>query len=257
MSILRIYKKGPVGCLLVHGFTGSPKEIVELAEYLVRHNITVSSPTLPGHGTHSADLFNYTWRDWYNCVKDAYDELASQCEEIFVVGLSMGGTLALHLAAHNSVDGIVSMAAALDLPRRKKYMVRILKVIIKFHKKRGREDVRDKSAKSRLDSYQRYPLYAANQVFQLIDHVRNDLPEIIAPILILHSKYDNTVPFSNSELIFNSVSSKDKRKVDLEQSYHVITVDFDKEKVEDEVFDFIQSHSNFLKVKKRGVKSNP
>ena len=223
--------------------------LLELWDYLARQNITVSMPTLPGHGTYSADLLNYTWRDWVDCVKVAYDALAAQCEETFVGGLSMGGTLALHLAAHNTVNGVISMSAAMDLPSWKKVTVRFLKGLKKFRNKRGGEDVRDQTAKEQLASYQRYPLYAADQLFQLIDHVRNDLPEIQAPLLVLHSKQDNTVPFSNSDLIFNSVSSKDKRKVDLEASYHIITVDFEKEKVKEEAFKFIQSHSKILKIK--------
>ncbi|MFQ5825343.1 MAG: alpha/beta hydrolase, partial [bacterium] len=250
--------KGAVGCLLVHGFTGSPNELLELAEYLSQKNITVSIPLLPGHGTYSADLFNYTWRDWFECVKVAYQDLLGKCEEVYVGGLSMGGTLALHLAAHYSVNGLISMSTAIELPTWKKVMIRNLNGIIKFHKKRGGEDVRDESAKSQLASYQRYPLKAADQLFLLLDHVQNDLPEISAPILILHSKFDNTIPFSNSELIYNSVGSLDKRKVDLEQSYHIITVDFEKEKVKEEVFNFIKSHSKILKakLKKTTAKSN-
>lgn len=249
MSSSQFYKKGPVGCLLIHGFTGSPNEHLELGEYLSNKNLTVSIPLLPGHGTYSADLFNYTWRDWFECVKAAYQDLLGRCKEVYVGGLSMGGTLALHLSAHYFVNGLISMAAAIELPVWKKILVKNLKGIIKFRKKRGGEDVRDVSAKLKLASYQRYPFYAAEQVFHLMDHVRNDLPEISAPILIIHSRFDNTVPFSNSELIFNSVASQDKRKVDLEQSYHVITVDFEKDKVKKEVFNFIQSHSKNLKAK--------
>ncbi|MFQ6112987.1 MAG: alpha/beta hydrolase [bacterium] len=251
MSSSHLFKKGPVGCLLIHGFTGSPNELFELGEYLAKKNLTVSIPLLPGHGTYSADLLNYTWRGWFEGVKASYRELSNMCDQVFVAGLSMGGTLALHLAAHYPVNGVISMAAAIKLPTWKKVLVKNLNSIFKFRKKRGGEDVRDESGKSQLASYQRYPLKAADQVFQLLDHVRNDLPEITAPILILHSKYDNTVPFSNSNLIYHVVGSSDKRKVDLEQSYHVITVDFDKEKVKEKVFNFIKSHSKTLKTKSK------
>jgi carboxylesterase len=251
MSTSHLFKKGPVGCLLVHGFTGSPNELLELGEYLSKNNITVSLPLLPGHGTYSADLLNYTWRDWFECVKGSYHELIGMCEEVYVAGLSMGGTLALHLAAHYSVRGVISMSAAIKLPTWKKVLAKNLSGIIKFRKKRGGEDVRDESAKSQLASYQRYPLKAVDQLFQLLDHVREDLPEISAPILVLHSKYDNTVPFSNSDLIYHSVGSPDKRKVELEKSYHVITVDFDKQKLKGEVFDFIKSHSTILETKSK------
>ncbi|MFQ5865927.1 MAG: alpha/beta hydrolase [bacterium] len=251
MPSSHLFKKGPVGCLLIHGFTGSPNELFELGEYLSKENLTVSIPMLPGHGTYSADLLNYTWRDWFERVKASYHELSDMCEEVYVAGLSMGGTLALHLAAHYPVHGVISMAAVIKLPTWKKIFAKNLDGLIKFRRKRGGEDVRDESAKSQLESYQRYPLKSVEQLFQLLDHVRNDLPEISAPILILHSKYDHTVPFSNSELIYHLVGSFDKRKVDLEQSYHVITVDFDKEKLKEEAFNFINSHSKILKTKSK------
>ncbi|MFQ5771366.1 MAG: alpha/beta hydrolase, partial [bacterium] len=184
MAINHFYENGPVGCLLVHGFTGSPNELVELGEFLACKKLTVSIPTLPGHGTHAGDLFNYTWQDWFDCVKAAHLELQNTCEEVFVCGLSMGGTLALHLAAHKPVQGVISLAAAVDFPHWQKLAARSLKGIIKFRHKKGGEDVREQAAKAKLGSYQRYPLYAVDQLFQLIDHVRADLSELTRPILI-------------------------------------------------------------------------
>ncbi len=241
------YKNGPVACLMLHGFTGSPNELLELGEFLASKNLTVSIPTLPGHGTHSGDMFNYTWKDWFSCVKAEYRVLQESCEEVFVCGLSMGGTLALHLAAHKSVQGVISLAAAVEFPAWKKLGVKYFKSVIKYQHKRSGEDVREQSAKSYLGSYQRFPLYAVDQLFQLVEHVRGDLSEISQPALIMHSKKDHSVKFANSEIVFNSISSKDKRKVDLLNSYHVITVDVEKEQVKDEVIKFIESHSKLLK----------
>lgn len=249
MSTNNFYKKGPVGCLLVHGFTGSPNEWMEMGEFLKKQNFTVSIPTLPGHVTHSADLFNYTWRDWFNCVKDAYEEISKTCQEVFVCGLSMGGTLALHLAAHKPVHAVISLSTPASFPRWKKAIVKILKGVKKFRYKSGGEDVRDRSAKPKLGSYQRYPYYAAGQLFQLVDHVREDLPEIAQPVLIVHSRNDHTISFRNSAIIFAELGSNEKWKVDLERSYHVITVDVEKERVRQEILNFIKEQSKILHVK--------
>lgn len=245
-SRLILRERGPVGCLLVHGFTGTPDELLELAEFLADQGITVALPTLPGHGTYSADLFKFTWRDWFACVKTAHDELEQRCDEVFVAGLSMGGALALHLAAHRPVPGVIALAAAVRLPSWKKMAVGLLKDVWKYRRKRNGEDVRNVSAKEKLRSYDRFPLKAAHELFRLLEHVRDDLPEITAPILIMHAKEDHTVPFENAQEIYDRVSSTDKRKVDLEQSYHVITVDYDKEQVKQDVSGFIQSHSQAL-----------
>lgn len=242
--------------MLLHGFTGNPNAFTELAESLAKKDIAVSIPMLPGHGTYSADLFNYGWRDWFNCAKSAYFELKSACEEIFICGLSMGGTLALHLAAHYPCNGVVSLAAAMELPAWKKLMTRSLRRLVKYQNKRNGEDVKDEKAKQTLGSYQRFPLHAAEQLFQLLDHVRDDLPEISVPILVIHSVHDHTIPFSNAALIFDSVASSDKRKVDLDESYHVITVDCEKDRVKKEVFDFFQKQSRLLQpIRKPGKRA--
>lgn len=244
-----IHRKGPVGCLLIHGFSGTPNELMELAEYLAGHDVTIFIPTLPGHATYSADLFNYTWRDWFNHVKRVYADLRNSCEEVFVGGLSMGGTLALHLAAHYPANGVIAMSAAVELPLWQKYATRLLKDIKKFHHKRNAEDVHDRAGKQQLNSYLRYPFKAVDELFRLLDHVRADLPEIEQPLMIFHSKKDHTVPYHNSDLIFNSVSSKDKWKIVLEESYHVITVDEEKEQVQKEVLKFIRENAKLLPAK--------
>ncbi|MCG8603395.1 alpha/beta fold hydrolase [bacterium] len=246
MTTPRSRKKHPAGCLLIHGFTGSPNELLDLGHFLSKKKLTVSIPTLPGHGTHSGDLFNYTWKDWFSCVKEQYHLLWEKCEEVFVCGLSMGGALALHLAAHRPMNGVVALAAAVKPPGWQEYSVRILKYAMRFRTKRGGEDVKDVASKEKLASYRRFPLYAVDQLFRLAAHVRDDLSEVHQPILIIHSKNDHTIPITSSELVFNSVSSADKRKVDLEESYHVITVDVEKERVWNEVWEFIHGHSKHL-----------
>lgn len=229
---------------MIHGFTGSPNELLELGQWLAQKNLTAAIPTLPGHATHSADMFNYTWRDWVAAVAAAYRELQAACEEVFVCGLSMGGALALHLAANTpAIRGVIALSAPAQFPAWKKIAVQALKRIKKFRYKKGGEDVHDVSTRPRLGSYRRYPYYAVDQLFQLLDRVRNELPKVTQPILIIHSRKDHTIPFSNSEIIFRLVSSTDKRKVDLTESYHIITVDVEKEKVWQEIANFISAKS--------------
>ena len=236
-------KRGPAGCLLLHGFTASPNELLPLGKHLSRLGVTVSIPTLPGHGTHAADLFNYTWRDWFECAKAAYAKLAVECEEVFACGLSMGGALALHLAAHRPVQGVVALSAPVQFVGWKKQAVQMLGRVVRFRRKRDGEDVRDQAAKEKLGSYRRYPYYSVEQLFEMVEHVRADLPEIVQPILIMHSRQDHTVPFENADVIYELVSSVEKRLVALSESYHIITVDVEKEKVRSEIVQFLRAHA--------------
>jgi carboxylesterase len=89
-----------VGALLIHGFTGTPREMRPLGEALAGAGLTVLGVRLAHHATQPRDMFRSHWRDWYASVLDGYYLLRDQCETVFVMGLSAGGTLALYLAAH-------------------------------------------------------------------------------------------------------------------------------------------------------------
>ncbi len=102
--------QGDKGFLFLHGFTGSPYEGRDFAEYFARKGFTVWVPLLPGHGTHPRDLLKVTWQDWYLKAREQLARMQRQCKKVVVVGQSMGGTLALHLAAHNQVDALITLA---------------------------------------------------------------------------------------------------------------------------------------------------
>ncbi len=237
------FKKGKVGCLLIHGFTGSPNEVLELGKFLAKNDITVSIPTLPGHATHSADMYNYTWYDWFECVKQHYFDLRQKCDKVVVAGLSMGGVLALHLAAHQEMAAVISLAAPVEFPKWQVAGVKAIQQFKNFRYKKNGEDVHDISIRPKLGSYRRFPYYAVNQLFSLVEHVRDDLPEVYQPILIMHAQKDHVIPFSNSELLTQCVGSKEKYKIDLHKSYHIITADCEKELVMQKVLEFIKKHS--------------
>ena len=118
-----IFKKtSSRGCLLLHGFTSCPFELRLLGDYLQDEGYTVSIPLFPGHGTSPKDMKKYKWMDWYQSAKEALFELRKTCQTVYVIGLSMGGSIALHLAAHYEVDGIVALAPGLYLKNKLSYL---------------------------------------------------------------------------------------------------------------------------------------
>jgi len=235
-----------VGCLLIHGFTGSPKSMEGVANFLVTKDINVSLPLLPGHGTKAEDLFECGWHDWAREVDAAYTNLTHECDEVFVCGLSMGGTLALHLAAQRPVSGVVALAAPIIFPRWQQIAVRYLKYVVKYRHKKDGEDVCETAARASLDSYRKYPYCAVEELFRLTNQVRHELSRISVPVLSIHSRQDHTIDFSNAEMILQGVSSSDRQKVTLRQSYHIITVDCEKNVVHDAIWEFMVSHSRLL-----------
>ena len=90
---------GPVGVLLVHGFTATPVEVRSLADRLHAQGHTVAGPLLPGHGTKPEDLNRVRWQDWIDAAEEVYGRLAARSDRVFVGGTSMGAVIALYLAS--------------------------------------------------------------------------------------------------------------------------------------------------------------
>jgi carboxylesterase len=230
-----------VGFLFIHGFTAAPYEGREMAEWI--HNktgITVSVPLLPGHGTHPRDLREITWLDWYQYVREKYFELRQQCKRVFVSGLSMGGALVLQLASHHKVDGIITLAGAVFIKDWRLFLLPIARYLIPYHFKSKGPDVKNTLIKEEVPNYSKYPVRTIYQLLELLEHTRQDLSEVFAPALLIHSRKDRTVHFKNLQYIYDRLSSKEKEMYILKESYHVITIDVEKEKVFKRVEMFIE-----------------
>ncbi len=225
--------------MLLHGFSGSPSELQVMGTVLAGKGYTVKCPLLPGHGTTMDDLEKYTWRDWYDTAVREYTELRQKCEKVFAIGLSMGGALALHLAAHYPVDGIVGLASGVKLrdwrakllPVLHRYPIRIWKIRNAFA--RGRKPSRF--------AYDYYSSIASWQVIRFYRHLKEDLPEITAPVLLIHSKYDRTMIYENTDIVNSLIRSKNKKVVALESADHIITLGNNQKTIHREILQFVSS----------------
>jgi carboxylesterase len=155
---------GPAAALLIHGFTGSPTEMQLLGDHLNHYGLTVSAPLLPGHGTLVEDLNQKRWREWLDHVVQAYAELASRCELVFVGGESLGSLLTLQLASRQkSVAGAILLSPAIKVTNPLRHLVPLLKFV--FRKVVKSEDFFiDPAAKERLWAYDHTPMSAAHEV---------------------------------------------------------------------------------------------
>lgn len=229
--------KGETGVLLIHGFTGSPQSMKPWGEYLVSRGFSVSCPLLPGHGTRWQDMQSNQWRDWTGCAQDALDRLSETVETTFVCGLSMGGAIACYLAAENqdSVAGIATVGAAVLTEDPRTYLLPVLKHLIPSFPGVS-NDIADPGVKE--VAYDRLPLKAAAELLQLQRATRERLARIGVPTLLFHSREDHVVPVSNMGYIAEHLGSADVRMRWLERSYHVATLDYDKESIFEESADF-------------------
>ena len=110
------WQDNKTGILLIHGFTATTAEVRPIAHILHKAGLTTTGPLLPGHGTHPDDMNRATWQMWVEKVKKTYAELLSHCNQVFVLGESMGALLALELAAqHPEIAGIILFAPAIKV----------------------------------------------------------------------------------------------------------------------------------------------
>lgn len=237
-----LYEAGDVGVLLVHGFTSSPLEMRELARYLADRGITAGAILLAGHGTAPEDLAGKTWHDWCASVSAGLDAMLARCKRVYVAGLSLGGALTLYTAAERGADlaGIIAMSAPIYVPHGFTYVLRGIEGSMPFMNKFYR-DIQDPEAHVRHLSYLRSPVTATASLIEFLADVRAALPNVTVPTLLIYARHDHVVPSVSSHHIYSRLGAADKRMVVLHRGYHIVTVDYDREKVHEAIYNFIVS----------------
>jgi carboxylesterase len=231
---------GPTGCLLVHGFTGTPKEMRWMGEYLHNQAHTVLGVRLAGHATQPADLVRTHWPDWSASVEDGYHLLRGSCNRVFVCGLSMGGILSLYFGSRFPVDGIVAISTPYTLPGEWRLRFgRLLSWLIPNVSK-GQPDWRDpEAARDHLD-YLNYPTRVLPEFPKLLEQMRQSLPLIQSPVLLIHSRQDGVIPGHNMQSIYNRLGTADKHMLWIENSGHVIPREPERQRTFEAIEAFIQ-----------------
>jgi carboxylesterase len=226
--------------LLVHGFTGAPNEMLGLGEHFSDQGHTVHGVRLFGHGTRVEEMPRARWRDWLVSVEDGYHLLKRHCDHVVLMGLSMGGILSLTTASRMPVSGVVAMSTPYALPS--DWRLRFIRFFSLFIKRveKGEPDWLDNEAASSHVDYPYYPTRSIAELRDLVDEMQAGLPNISAPVLIIHSKTDVSVPPQNAERILAALKVSQKSIVWVERSGHVITRDIARQSVFDAAAAFVR-----------------
>jgi carboxylesterase len=233
---------GPVGVLLSHGFTGTPQSMRPWAEHLAAAGLTVRCPLLPGHGTRWQDMNDTTWDDWFGAVESAFDDLRRTCSTVFVMGLSMGGTLVLRLAELRAeqVTGIVVVNTSLATERKDAKLLPLAKRVVGSFP--GIASDIKKPGVTEL-AYDRLPLKAAWSLQRAWPVVHRDLPSITAPVLVFRSSVDHVVEPVSGRKLMGGLGGGKVEEVVLENSYHVATLDNDAPTIFERSLAFVREHA--------------
>lgn len=227
---------GPAGALVLHGFTGNPGSMRGIAEALADAGFSIEMPLLPGHGTIVDDMIPTTFRDWLAAAEDAYRRLSERCEKVVVVGLSMGGALTVWLGSeHPEIAGLVAINAIVSEPEGMRDFVAELESqgVDRFGgigsdiKKEGVEE----------SAYADTPVAPLRSMLDMAHELEGRLERITSPVLVVTSREDHVVPPVNSDILAESVRGPVER-IYAENSYHVVTMDNDKDMVEVATVDF-------------------
>jgi carboxylesterase len=232
------------GCLVTHGFTGAPKEMRWLGEYLNGLGYTVCGIRLNGHATKPEDMIRSRWQDWLVSVEDGYNLLRSCTDQVFLLGLSMGGVLSLTAASRLPVLGVVAMSTPYDLPNLPLplWTIRFLS-LFKPYLRKGKVPGSgwfDPVAYKQHVAYPMNPIRSGVELKYLVNEMHAALPKVHVPVLLIHSRDDDYVVRDSMEKIHAALGSADKNMLWVEGGGHVITEEPTRETVFKAAADFIK-----------------
>ncbi|TYR81776.1 alpha/beta fold hydrolase [Priestia megaterium] len=231
------YKGNEIGVLVSHGFMGTPQSMEYVGKGLAKKGYTVYGLRLTGHGTHYHDIENATYENWKQDFLEGYQLLKSQCKHVFIVGQSMGGTLTFHTASQGlDLEGVIAINPAMtSIPSMEPYRSRHTPRYLK----EDRPDIKDQNVYE--ITYDKVPVRSMRELLHLMDETKELLSTVTCPALLLTSSIDHVVPPENSAYILNRIRSQIKQQVILSNSYHVASMDYDKDEIVIQASHFIES----------------
>lgn len=201
------------GCLIIHGFGGNIEEIMPLAQRLTEEGYNVVCPSLKGHTGRRKDLKGVTHQDWIDSAELELQKLIGICESICLIGFSMGGLIALHLASRYEVAGVVTLNSPI-------YYWDIKRVMLNLW-----EDLKYKNPKNTkryLQSIGKFPLSAMFYFRILLSKSKALMEKVHCPIFIAQALQDDTVRKSSAKYIYNHIAAKSKAVKYYDHSGHLI-----------------------------------
>lgn len=241
-----LFPGNDIGCLVVHGFTGTPKEMRSIGEYLAKQGYSVLGPRLTGHATQPEDMIRSRWTDWAASVEDGYRFLRGVASNIYLIGLSMGGVLSLLMSTWLDVKGVVALSTPYLLPvDYPAWMFNLVSLVMPYRMKVNEPPGSswfDKEAYWEQVSYPKNPVRSIGELSKLLAEMRLALPRVNVPVMLMHSKDDKYVAPENMELIYEQmVKVPLKRKLYITGSGHILPRDAARQQVFESTVEFIRS----------------
>lgn len=246
----------------MHGLTGSPFELKKYGQFLFDNGYDVYADCLPGHGDKVNEIYTVRYDDWLNFAYNKFEELNHKYEDVYVSGLCLGAVLAIAVGIKypDKVKGVVSLSTTLFLDGWRlpwySFLIPIgLSTIMRFYynypecEPHGIKNERVRGIVKKLlqkgdVGMNDFPMTGIYELLKLSKQVRKNLNKFEAPILLIHSKEDDLTSTKSAEVVYNNISSSDKEKIILQDSYHMVLYDNEKEFVFNKALTFFDEHSS-------------
>lgn len=248
--------------LLFHGMTGSPYEMKKMGKALFDADFDVFCYCLPGHGTSPINIKTVRWQDWYDDSVLHYKELTQKYDEVYLGGLCLGAVLAIAIAQeYQNVRGIVSLSTTLFLdgwtiPWYNFFMPIGVHTILRYYysfPEREPYGLKNETLRRKIASLQKrntealdnYPMSCIYELLKFSKQTQKNIAKVTAPILLMHAKEDDLTSTKSAEFVYRNISSKTKNYIKLENSYHLIVMDYERDYVFEKSIEFFNSLSDF------------
>lgn len=258
---------GEHAVLALHGLLGNPLEMQHLGKRLQRAGYTVVIPLIPDYGFAAGSGQSYRtarYERWYDEVERHFDELKRNYKTVSVTGLCIGAVLALRLASRrgNEIAGLSLLATTLAYDGWSIPWYRFLLPLAYYtparylysYQERFPYGVKNENLQrwiaremkvtgSSAAGASRLSAEGIFQAHRLIKEVRRLLPKVTTPALIIHAEEDDVASTWSADFVEANIGSIVKRKLILHNSYHIITLDNEKETVADESIAFFDHYT--------------
>lgn len=231
------FEGGKRAVLLLHGFTGSTKDVKRLGEYLQKRGYTCHAPMYSGHGVTPEELLQTSPLDWWKDAVEGYHHLKNKgYDEIAVAGISLGGVFSLKVAEEFPVKAVVSMCAPIKRNSSNGLFERLYNYakIYKSFEGKSRDEIIEE-----LEELKNRPIDSLNGIMELTEITCEQLNSITSPTLVLQGALDDQIYKESATFIHEHVEANEKNIIWYKESGHIITVGKEKDKVCEDVYEFL------------------